>query len=245
MSSLVLLHGLIGHLNIPELRGALSGINVTTPDLIGYGEHRQQDVAALTLNDQAQHVIQHIEGSFHEPVHLLGHSVGGAVAALVACVRPDLLKSYLSVEGNFTLKDAFWSAQIAEKPQIEVEEIIDKYRAEPQAWINGAIDTPTDLSARLAVEWLDNQPATAIRAQARAVVAATGKADYLSNLRQTMESDLPVYLISGANSAASWDTPDWANQLCRMRINIRGTGHLMMAENPQAFAAAIYQAINA
>ncbi|WP_428942794.1 alpha/beta fold hydrolase [Xanthomonas oryzae] len=42
-------------------------------------------------------------------VHLVGHSVGGAVSALVCSLYPELVASFTSVEGNFTLKDAFWS----------------------------------------------------------------------------------------------------------------------------------------
>jgi pimeloyl-ACP methyl ester carboxylesterase len=244
MPSLVLLHGLFGHLHFPELRHALTGIDVSTPDLIGYGAHRSADVSDLTLNDQASHVIRHIEASYQAPVHLLGHSVGGAVAALVAAQRPELLAGYLCVEGNFTLKDAFWSAQIAQKTEAEVAEIIEGYRADPRAWMNGAVAHPSDLSSRLAVEWLDHQPASTIRAQARAVVDATGKDSYLQALQQTMQS-MPVTLICGVLSAEGWDTPAWASQQCRLRINIPGTGHLMMVDNPVAFAAAVKQSISA
>ena len=178
-----------------------------------------------------------------KPVHLLGHSVGGAVAAMVAARRPDLLASLVSVEGNFTLKDAFWSAQIAEKTDAEVSAIVESYRADANVWMNGAIARQTMLSTRLAIEWLAHQPATTIKAQARAVVAATAPAQYLKDLRNTMESVLPVYLIGGCNSGDSWDTPDWANRLCRLRINITDTGHLMMVESPERFANSVKLAI--
>ncbi|WP_227744214.1 alpha/beta fold hydrolase [Yersinia kristensenii] len=47
--------------------------------------------------------------SFTEPVHVIGHSVGGAVAVLFARRYPEMTRSLTSVEGNFTLSDAFWS----------------------------------------------------------------------------------------------------------------------------------------
>jgi pimeloyl-ACP methyl ester carboxylesterase len=243
MTPLVLVHGLFGHLNIPELHDAFAQIKVTAPDLIGYGDYYSANTSNLSLVDQANHVIAHIEREHDTPVHLLGHSVGGAVSALVVMARPDIVASYISVEGNFTIKDAFWSGQIAGKTEAEVAEIIEGYRADPNAWMGGAVVKQTDLTSRVAKEWLINQPASTIKAQARAVVAETGKESYLHNLRQIMESDVSVHLIAGSRSAAGWDTPDWANQMCNTRTNIPHTGHLMMIEAPKKFASAVLQGI--
>ncbi len=234
-----MIHGLFGHLHFAELLGAFHGLKTSAPDLIGYGKHKGADTRGLTLADQADHVIAHIEQHLDTPVHLLGHSVGGAVSALVAIKRADLVQSLTSVEGNFTLKDAFWSAQIAQKSPEDVADIVDGYRADPDAWIGGAIAHPTALSARLAREWLDHQLASTLQAQARAVVKATGHEGYLQELRRIMTSDMPVHLIGGARSADGWDVPAWANDLCTSRIDIPDTGHLMMVENPDAFARAV------
>jgi pimeloyl-ACP methyl ester carboxylesterase len=244
MTSLVMVHGLFGHLNVPEIHDAFIQTKTTAPDLIGYGEYCDADTSDLSLEDQANHVIAHIEQNHDSPVHLLGHSVGGAVSALVATSRPNIMSSYISVEGNFTLKDTFWSGQIAEKSDAEVEEIVEEYRADPIAWMNGAVDKQTEITSRIAREWLFNQPASTIKAQARAVVAATGQESYLVNMRQLMESDMPVHLLAGSRSAAGWDTPDWANQMCNTRTNIPHTGHLMMIEEPQKFAEVILQKMN-
>jgi pimeloyl-ACP methyl ester carboxylesterase len=244
MTVLVMVHGLFGHLNVPEIHAEFERLEISAPDLIGYGAYCDDDTTNLSLEDQAKHVIAYIEQQHNSPVHLLGHSVGGAISALVAMERPDIVASYTCVEGNFTLRDAFWSAQIAKKSQTEVEEIIQGYRVDPNAWMNEAVAEQSDLSSRVALEWLDNQPASTIKAQASAVVAATGRDQYLRNIRQVMESDMPVFLVAGVRSAAGWDTPDWANQLCNSRINIPGAGHLMMIESPGQFADAVKRGIN-
>lgn len=239
MTTLVLVHGLFGHLNIPEVLVAFGEVETSAPDLIGYGRYADEDLSQLLLDDQANHVISHIEANHSGKVHLLGHSVGGAVCALVTSLRPDLIASFISVEGNFTLKDAFWSSQIAEQTPEEVEQIIDGYRADPEAWMNAAVANSTELTSRFANDWLNNQPPSTIQAQARAVVAATSAESYLRDLRQIMESEIPVHLIAGSRSAKGWDTPEWAAKLCSTRINIAGTGHLMMLEAPTTFAKAV------
>lgn len=236
---LVLLHGLIGGLGDPEILAAFGGQEVHAPDLLGYGRNCDADTSALSLEDQARHVADFIAGLDRGPVHLAGHSVGGAVAVLVAQRFPGHVRSLTSIEGNFTLKDAFWSAQLADKSDAEVAEIFAGYLADPAAWIAGAGVPVTPWTAALARDWLAYQPAATVKAQARAVVAATEPPGYLEAIRTLMASDLPVYLVAGARSAAGWDTPDWANRACRLRIDIPNVGHLMMAENPQAHARAI------
>ncbi len=236
---IVLLHGLIGRLGDPEILAPFGARDVHAPDLLGYGRNRDADTSSLSLEDQARHVAGFIAALDRGPVHLAGHSVGGAVAVLVAQRFPDHVRSLISIEGNFTLKDAFWSAQLADKSDAEVADIFAGYIADPAAWIAGAGVPVTPWTTALARDWLVHQPAATVKAQARAVVAATEAAEYLKTLRRLMASDLPVSLIAGGRSAAGWDVPDWANRACRLRINIPQVGHLMMAENPEAHARAI------
>lgn len=239
MQALVFIHGLFGHLNIPEVHGHLSGYRVLTPDLLGYGRQRHAELDGLTLHQQAGLVIDTVEQQCESPVHLAGHSVGGAVAILVASLRPDLVASLVSIEGNFTLDDAFWSQQIAATADCEVEHIVKRYADDPDQWMRAAVANTTPLTSRLAREWLEHQPASTIKAQAKAVVDATGNPQYLALCRAVMDSAMPVALLAGARSAMSWHTPAWANELCSCRINVPATGHLLMAESPDRFAAAI------
>ncbi len=51
----------------------------------------------FTLAGEALPITQIID-SLDEPVHLIGHSYGGAVALKVACLRPQRLKSLVLVE---------------------------------------------------------------------------------------------------------------------------------------------------
>ena len=233
--TIVLVHGLFGSLSDSKILAAFGDADVHAPDLIGYGSNREAETGGLSLLDQARHVADFISGLGAGKVHLVGHSVGCAVSVLVV----QHFESLTSVEGNFTLKDAFWSGQIAVKPLEEVASIIAGYEADPEAWIGGAgvkIDAWTSALAR---GWLANQPPSTIKAQAKAVVAATREPAYLEAVRSIMQSAIPVYLIAGRRSAEGWDVPDWANALCTARINIADTGHLMMAENPAAFASTV------
>lgn len=236
---IVLVHGLFGHLNDPKILSSISERDVFAPDLLGYGEHSEEQIDAISLEDQADHVARYIQSNDLGMVNLVGHSIGGAVVVLVARKYPQMVASLISVEGNFTLKDAFWSGQIAQKALPEVEEIVDTYKVDPDAWISGAGVPLNEWTKSLARSWLHNQPASTIQAQARAVVEATGKPDYLDSIRLLMTSDLPFHLIAGECSREGWDVPEWAVRHATSDYNIPNMGHLMMAEDPEAFGAAI------
>lgn len=237
--TVVLIHGLFGSLSDPEILSKFDRFDVHAPDLIGYGKFSREETSGIDLLAQAEHVAQYISDAGIERAHLVGHSVGGAIAVLLAEHFPKKVSSLTSVEGNLTIKDAFWSAKLAAMRIAEVEEIVGGYRRAPNEWIVGAGVPITEWTSRLATSWLFNQPASTIKAQAKAVVAATEKSSYLEQLSHLISSGLPVNLIAGSKSVEGWDVPDWLTRTCTMRINIADTGHLMMAENPAQFASAV------
>ena len=236
---IVLIHGLFGHLQDSRILDGFGGREVHAPDLVGYGSLREEDTSSLTLDDQANRIARYVGEHDLERVNLVGHSVGGAVAILVASSFPEIVATLTSVEGNFTLEDAFSSAHLAMKPDEEVEEIIGEYRNDPDAWFAGAGVPINEWTQGLAVSWLNNQPPSTIKAQAKAVVSATTPDTYLGTVKALLASDVAFNLIAGERSAASWHVPSWVRDQSTEQITIAETGHLMMAEDPKAFAAAV------
>jgi pimeloyl-ACP methyl ester carboxylesterase len=110
--------------------------------------------------------------------------------------------------------DAFWSAQLATKSPAEIEEIL---RAEPGI-----------------AHALDFQPATTVRAMARAVVEFTGDPGYEPMLREVF-ARTPVHLVAGAHSRTGWDVPDWALNVAASYTEIADAGHMVLDDAPEAF----------
>jgi pimeloyl-ACP methyl ester carboxylesterase len=71
---------------------------VLTPDLIGYGSAAPWAGRGEFCLAQEAAPIRGMIGMLEEPVHLVGHSYGGAVALHIARTRPDLLRSLTLVE---------------------------------------------------------------------------------------------------------------------------------------------------
>lgn len=241
----VFVHGLIGTLQVPDLLQYFTAGSAIAPDLLGYGAFRDAPPGEITIRAQVAHLHRTIERQFGaEPVHVVGHSVGGVIAMLLAHGHPERIESVISVEGNFTLNDAFWSSSVAQMPQPDVDRMLAGFRDDPRAWLGGSgVVVNADLT-RIASHWLAHQPATTLRAMADSVVRETGSPEYLSKVRSVFAGH-PVHLMAGERSSGDWDVQGWARQQAASFTVIPGTGHLMMLEQPVQFATAIGSLIRA
>lgn len=240
---IVFVHGLIGTLEVPDLSIHFRPAKTLAPDLLGYGGLKDVPAHEVNLPAQVAHLDQLIRQNFgDERVHLVGHSVGGAIAALFAHAHPNRVVDLVSVEGNFTLKDAFWSASVARISQEEAEAMLEGFRADPAAWLARAGVPAEPLFVEIATRYLSQQPASTVHAMARSVVEETGSPGYLPKLREVF-SRHRVHLLAGERSRAGWDVQDWALRQASSIDVIPGTGHMMMLEQPQAFAAVVNKAL--
>lgn len=235
---IVLLHGLMGTLQLPEISSQLSS-DAIAPDLLGYGQHDQITSSAISLDAQVAHVKEMITAAFGDrPVHLVGHSVGGVVAMLFAAAFPDHVDRIVSVEGNFTLNDAFWSASVARMTPTEAEQMLHGLRADLPAWLGRSGIAASPMALHVAERWLHQQPASTVRAMAQSVVAVTGGRTYLATLQMVFGAH-PVHLLAGERSRPGWDVPAWAEAQCASSVVLPGTGHMMMLEDTAAFVTAV------
>jgi pimeloyl-ACP methyl ester carboxylesterase len=97
----VLLHGLSGsrrwwQRNVPALAEAHT---VASVDLVGFGRNRRFSGLPVLLPSFAETtaLLGRFLETFGEPVHLVGHSMGGQIAIRLAAERPDLVRSLVLV----------------------------------------------------------------------------------------------------------------------------------------------------
>lgn len=232
---LVMIHGLMGSLDFYAPRERMRDVALHLPDLIGYGQCKDVGASGITLANQASHIVRYLDEQVGQPCVLLGHSVGGAVAMLVAEAAPERVLGVINVEGNFTLADAFWCRRIAGLSEDEWSGEHARIVADPAGWLaGGGIDT-TPRRIEWANRILAHQPPRTVRAMACAVVAETGDPGYLPRLRSLLARGMPLFLLAGERSASGWDLPGWARQAARGHVVQKDTGHMMMLEAPDEF----------
>jgi len=224
-------------------RRALSPTLVLDPDLPGYGEERRHDPGDISLGTAADAIHARMRSLGWDRAHLVGHSVGGAVAVVLADRYPAAVASIVSVEGNVTLKDAFWSQQLARMDAREADVVLAGYRTDPRAWLAGSgIDATPEQEAR-AARILAAQPASTLQAMARSVVHVTGDAAYVRAIGAILDRATPFHLVAGERSRAGWDVPTWALRRATSVTIQPGVGHMMMLEDENGFLSIIRRRI--
>ena len=231
VATVVLVQGLFGPFGDERTWSRLAPHRVVAPDLLGYGEHAGTS-APVDLDAQVEH-LRELLGD--EPVHFAGHSVGSVIATLYAHRYPDNVAALVNVEGNFTLADAVWSAELARKPAAEAEALLTSYRADPGDWFRGTTDPYVLASARTMLAF---QLASTLQATAASVVTITGAPTWEPIMREVF-ARTPVHLVAGQLSRQDWHVPAWALAAAASYTELPAVGHSMMFQHPEQFGDAI------
>ncbi|MBL4836388.1 MAG: alpha/beta hydrolase [Kordiimonadaceae bacterium] len=236
---IVLVNGLFGNLSDKKILSAITDHNIYAPDLIGYGDYRTAPTDKLTLDDQADHIANWVTENCGGPVNLIGHSIGGAISVLFAAKYPALTASITSAEGNFILEDAFWTAGIAKQDISATDLMLQEFKDDTTAWLARSGVEPTKWCLSIAEKWLDHQPASTLRAQARAVIETTSDPAYLEKVKALLASDTPFNLIAGERSREAWHVPGWVVDQANSNFDISAAGHFMMLDAPEVFGRVV------
>lgn len=237
--ALLMVHGLVGSLDYFEPAQRIRGADVFCIDLLGYGTHRDVPAERLTLAAQAAHVAEYAERLGRGPVWLLGHSMGGAIVMLAADRRPDLAARIINVEGNFTLKDAFWSSRVIRRSPAEWAKEYNAMLADIAGTLRqwGIEPTPQRIGWMSLV--LRNQPAETVYAMSKALVAETQPPECVEAAQRVVKRGQPLHLIAGEKSAEAWDVPPFVRAGATSYTEQTNVGHLMMLEEPDTFCRII------
>lgn len=158
---------------------------------------------------------------------------------LAAELAPQLVKSIVSVEGNFTLDDAFMCRRIAALSAEEWKLELQHIKAHQVDWLAKAGICATSERLEMAACILHNQSAATLHEMARAVVKETADPAYLNTVRKLMGQGIPVHLVAGSRSAEKWNVPEWVRQGAASSLVLPGCGHMMMLEEPALFCNAL------
>jgi pimeloyl-ACP methyl ester carboxylesterase len=97
----------------------LAGYRALLIDLIGFGFSDRSGEFSYTLEAHAGTVANILDHLALTKCHVVGHSLGGSIAIVLAAARPDLVGHLIVAEPNFEPEDATLSGEIAGQPEEE------------------------------------------------------------------------------------------------------------------------------
>lgn len=240
---IIFIHGLmngLSHLNTGERFAPRKAL---VPDLLGYGTNNAAG-EHVDLHAQVEFLTQLLDREDIEQVHPVGHSVGGAIAVLFAKKHPDRVVSIVNVEGNFTLKDAFWSRKIAAMTPEGAAETLERDRNDARGWLERNHIEPTQQRIEWTKAMFEASLPETVQAVARSVVEITARPEYLKGLREVLDAGIQMHLIAGERSRDGWDVPSFVlDRAASFQIQ-PGVGHMLMLEEPEEFLVLVSNAID-
>ena len=212
------------------VRPELAGRKHLVPDLPGYGRSPWPG-EPLSLPALADHVAVWLRGRAEGPAILVGHSMGGVVALLLAERHPDRVRAVIDVDGNKSLEDCVFSTLAAAFSK--------------EAFLGGGFDAIREAIYR------DGADSEALRGYYASLRLCDPRAFYLNSCelvefsrRETMARRLaaltvPAFYIAGVPDGACARSLELLAEAGVPCTRISPSGHWPFIDRPGPFAAAL------
>ncbi len=197
-------------------------------DLLGFGfSDRPQDFS-YTLTDHASTVSELLNHLELKNCVVIGHSMGGSIAIVLASTRPDLVSNLIVAEGNLDPGPGMVSGPIA--AQSESQFLKTGY----DAFLRSVISEGwTDYAGTV-------QASDPVAMHRSAVDLIRKRTPTLREM--LLKLSVPRTVIFGEKNLPDPDVERLSNQAIHVRV-IENAGHDMMRDNPHCFAEALNEAL--
>ena len=205
------------------LQPAFDGHPFVAYDAPGCGESDCADLSKINiafLLDTALQVLAHLQ---IERFHLVGHSMGGLTALMLAHRLPERVLSFTDIEGNIAPEDCFLSRQIVDYPADDPEAFFS-------AFIERTRHAPAYASALYSASLRHKVRAGAVRGIFRSMVELSDHADLMGKF---LGLPCPKMFMYGEQNAALSYLPHLQANGVRL-ASIARCGHFPMYSNPMA-----------
>ncbi len=142
-------------------------------DAPGCGETVCSDLSKVTIPFQVETALRVLEAVKFDGFHLVGHSMGGLTALMLAHKHPERVLSFVDIKGNLAPEDCFLSRQILDHPEADAERFFDDF-------IERAHSAPAFSSALYAASLRHKVRPGAVRAIFESMVDLSDNGDLLS-----------------------------------------------------------------
>ncbi len=229
--SIVLIHGLgacmDGYRDIWDFPG-YQNYSILTYDLLGFGDSERPMNFSYSMEAHAEVSQLLIKELNLNNIHLVGHSMGGAIGLLVCPKMKPIIKSFVCAEGNLISEDCTGSREaVGYSLEDFQKEGFDNLKSQISIEIKGS--SGKDKSLDLYLECLSKCDPYAFYRSSESLVkwSDSGKL-----LKLFVDLDIAKYYLFGDKNRNS---PTVKLLSTVPKVEITNAGHAMMNDNPQEF----------
>lgn len=190
-------------------------------DAPGCGQTVCADLDAVSIPFLVETALTLIDRVGFESFHLVGHSMGGLTALMLADRCPDRVLSFTNIEGNIASEDCFLSRQIDQYPEADADRFFEDF-------IERTRQAPAYASALYATSLRHKVRAAAVRGIFRSMVDLS---DHGRLMERFLALPCPKQFMYGEQNATLSYLPHIQRFGVRL-AQIPRCGHFPMYSNP-------------
>jgi len=198
-------------------------------DAPGCGETKCSDMSAISIPFLVETALEMITTFGFKRYHLVGHSMGGLTALILAHRYPERLLSFVDIEGNIAPEDCFLSRQVIHYPTGSDEKFFDDF-------IERTRHAPAWASALYSASLRYKVRSGAVRYIFKSMVEYSDHGDLMSKFLNLPSPKMFMY----GEQNASLSYLEYIRQRGVKLAEIPFCGHFPMYSNP----AAMWHSIN-
>lgn len=202
--------------------------SILTLDLVGFGNSSKPHDFSYIMEEQAEICKLLLDKFEHPKIHIVAHSLGGAVGLLLAESIKDRLASFINIEGNLVSEDCRFVSRRA------IGFSLQDFKDNKFHKMKSASKASKDFGIRLWAEMLETSDPLGFYESSKSLVKWSDS-NRLLQIFNSLELN-KVYIYGDKNSQM-----DVLNQLLSIKkISISNSGHFVMNENPDEFYRKLY-----
>lgn len=192
-------------------------------DLVGFGDSSKPQDFTYTMEVQAEICKLLLDELNPKRVHIVAHSMGGAIGLLLAEKLSNKLISFTNIEGNLISEDC----GLLSRKTISVS--FEEFRKSVFAELKSETKESNNKSSNLWLEWNEKSNTLAFYSSSESLVKWSDSRKLLTKFKNLKTKK--VYFYGDKNSEIKV-----LNELGNIRkIEISNSGHFVMNDNPEQF----------
>jgi pimeloyl-ACP methyl ester carboxylesterase len=196
-------------------------------DLVGFGASSKPRSFSYTLEEHAEICKLVVEKLNIKQIHVVGHSMGGAIGLLLVEKIPSMILSFINLEGNLIGEDCTFSRATVSHA---LEEFEERIFAELQSTVRETKPLyMSERTRRLFYQWLVKSDPYAYYRSSESLVQWSDSGELL---RMFTNMKTKRWYVCGE---ANRNHPVLKKLSNVQKMEISHSGHFMMTDNPEEF----------